>query len=243
MSLERLRELHARLADIRVFTTRQQRRRFLLHLLVALVILLGLSILAQRYLTFLTDAAALRATVAQYGIAAPLMYVGIQIVQVVVAPIPGHIIIVSAGYLFGSFWGTVYSMVGITIGTTIAFWLARRYGRSYVERIVHDETLARFDSIDDDYARSALFVFFLLPGLPDDMLCFAGGLTTLPVWQLVVIATIGRMPSIVLTTVVGDLAGTNHLGLALILMGALSIIGVTGYLNRDRLFGLFARSE
>jgi uncharacterized membrane protein YdjX (TVP38/TMEM64 family) len=129
-------------------------------------------------------------------------------------------------------------MIGITIGSTTAFWLSRRYGRAYVEHMIHEDALAEFDSVSDNYVRATLFLFFLVPGLPDDMLCFAGGLTKVPLWQLVVIAVAGRAPAFLLVNVVGGLLGEGQFVAAAALTLVIVVISALGYLNRDRLIRL-----
>jgi len=234
-----LRRLRAGVRDTQVFATADSRRRFLLHLLVALVVVGALTLIAGRNLRFLTNPQELRAFIRGYGFWSPLVLVVLQAAQVVLAPIPGQVLAVVAGYLFGAWWGTLYNMVGITIGSTVAFWLSRRFGRSYVERIVHEDALSRFDGISDDNVRLGLFVFFLLPGLPDDVLCFVGGLTKLPLWQLVVIAVVGRAPAFFLVNVVGELLGTARFEAAALLAVVILALSAIGYVNRDRLVDLF----
>ncbi|QIB75564.1 TVP38/TMEM64 family protein [Halogeometricum borinquense] len=231
--------LRTHLEEIQVFASARRRRQFLVHLLVALVVLSVAIVLLRRHLEFLTNAAELRAFIQGYGFWAPLVLVILQSLQVVAAPIPGQILALVAGYLFGAWWGTVYNVIGITIGSTVAFWLARRFGRAYVERIVHEDVLAQFDSIDTAHARLTLFLFFLVPGLPDDILCFAGGLTKIPLWQLVALAIIGRTPAFFLTNVVGGLLGANQVAPALGLAALIIATSVLGFLNRDRLVRLF----
>jgi uncharacterized membrane protein YdjX (TVP38/TMEM64 family) len=200
-------------------------------------------VLLRRPLAFLTDSRAVREFVRGYGIWAPLVFVVLQAVQVVVAPIPGQVLAVVTGYLFGAWWGTLYNMIGITIGSTVAFWISRRYGRAYVERVFHDDALARFDAVSEDYGQPVLLLFFLLPGLPDDVLCFAGGLTNIPFWQLVVIAAVGRAPAFFLVNVVGDLLATDRPATALALAGLLVVVFVIGFLNRDYVIQFFNRGS
>ncbi|MFB6080280.1 MAG: TVP38/TMEM64 family protein [Haloferacaceae archaeon] len=237
--MDALDRLRTRLGERRLFASARARRRFLAHVAVAVAVLVAASLIVHRHLSVLTDPARLRAFVRGYGIWAPLVFVCLQALQVVVAPIPGHVMAVVSGYLFGAWWGAVYNLVGLTIGSTLAFWLSRRFGRAYVERIVHEEALARFDALGDDYARPVLLAFFLVPGLPDDVLCFAGGLTRIPLWQLVVLAVVGRAPAFVLATLVGDLLGTDRILGAAVVAAVLAVAAVVGYLNRDRLVRLF----
>jgi uncharacterized membrane protein YdjX (TVP38/TMEM64 family) len=239
---ERFERLRRWLGNVRVFESAEQRRRVALHAVIALVVLGATVVLLRDWLRLLADAPALRALVAGYGMWAPAVFVALQALQVVFAPIPGQVLAVTAGYLFGTWWGTLYNMVGVTLGSAAAFWLARRFGRSYVEGVVDADLLARFDAASDEYARSVLFVLFLVPGLPDDLLCFAGGLTRVPLWQLVAIAVIGRLPGFLLANAVGDLAGTGQLGAAALLAVLVLAASVLGYLHRDRLFALFQDS-
>ncbi len=234
-----LSRLRARLENTRVFASSRSRRRFLVHLLALGLAVVVVTVLIQRHFAFLTDAQALREYIRGYGILAPVVLIVLQAVQVVAAPIPGQVLAVVAGYLFGAWWGTVYNMIGITIGSTIAFWISRRYGRAYVENIVHEEVLTRFDTVTDDYGQPALFLIFLVPGLPDDVICFAGGLTDIPLWRLVVIAVIGRAPAFFLVNVVGDLLGTDHFLAAAVLAVILVVISAVGYRYRDLLIRLF----
>lgn len=232
-----------RLGDVRVFASAASRRRFLRHVVVAGLLVVAAAVLLRRHLALLTDATALREFIRGFGVWAPLAFVLVQALQVVVAPIPGQVLAVVAGYLFGAWWGTLYNVVGVTLGSTLAFWLSRRFGRAYVESIVHEDALARFDAVDDDRVRVTLLVFFLIPGLPDDVLCFAGGLTRVPLWQLVVIAVVGRTPAFFLVNVVGDFLGTGRVAAAVALAALLAAASVLGYRYRDRVLDSFGGDQ
>jgi uncharacterized membrane protein YdjX (TVP38/TMEM64 family) len=216
-----------------LFVSRRDRNSAL-RWLVGLAAALALAYLAvRRYAPFLTDAAALRAWIEGFGVWAPLAFVGIQALQVVVAPIPGHVTVVLGGYLFGALPGFLYSMVGVTVGSTVAFWLSRRFGRRYVERVISPAVLERFDGFTRGNALLGVFVAFLVPGIPDDVLCFLAGLTEVPLWKLVVVAVIGRLPSFLVASVVGaELAG-DRLVTALALSGVVVAVAVVAYRYRD----------
>lgn len=236
---QRFDRLRTRFADIQLFKSRQSRRRFALHLLVVAIGVGVAWFFIRRNLAFLTNTQELRQFIRGFGILAPVALVLLQAAQVVLAPIPGQVLAVVAGYLFGTWLGTLYNMVGITIGSTVAFWLSRRFGRSYVENIVHEEALAQFDSIGEGYAATTLFLVFLVPGLPDDVICFAGGLTDIPLWKLVVIAVVGRAPAFFLTNVFGTLLQAERFGSAIVIAAVLLLFSLLGYLYRERLLRLF----
>ena len=221
-----------------IFSSRDARRTALVAALVAVTVLGGLAFLVRTYAPFLTTGDGIREFVAGFGIYAPLVFVGLQVLQVVVAPIPGQVTGFASGYLFGSVWGSVYSILGIGIGSAIAFWLSRRYGRPFVEHVVDDEALARFDDLAAHAGIPGLFVVFLVPGLPDDVLCFVGGLTEIDLWKLVAIAVVGRAPAFVLVNVSGAGLARGNVGLAAVALAVLFGTSLWGYLNRERLLAL-----
>ncbi|WP_251330805.1 TVP38/TMEM64 family protein [Haloplanus pelagicus] len=223
---------------MRVFASAEARRQFVVHALLAALVVAGVTVVLGDRLSLLTDAAAVRAYVRGFGIWAPVVLIGLQTLQVVLAPIPGQVLGVVAGYLFGPWWGTLFNMIGIGLGSALAFWLSRRFGRTYVERTIHAEVLDRFDAIVDRGGLSALFVLFLVPGLPDDALCFVGGLTPIPLRRLVLVAVVGRAPAFFLVNVFGGLVADGDLPAAGALFVVVTVLSLAGYLYRRRLVAL-----
>jgi uncharacterized membrane protein YdjX (TVP38/TMEM64 family) len=139
----------------------------------------------------------------------------------------------ASGYLFGSVLGTVYSLVGVTIGSAVAFWLSRRYGRPFVANVVQDDLLARFDAFVDEAGTVSLFVIFLVPGLPDDILCFVGGLTDIDLPKLVAISFFGRLPAYLLVNLSGSGLARGDLRLTVVTLLILLVCSAWGFLKRD----------
>lgn len=227
--------------DPSVFRSARTRRRFAVHAAVAVLALSVTVVLLRPYWSLLSNAETLRRYVAGFGAWAPLVFVVLQAAQVLVAPIPGQVLAVVAGYLFGPWLGTLYNMAGITIGSTLAFWLSRRYGRSYVERMFDAVALETFDAVAARHGLLVLFVLFLIPGLPDDVICFAGGLTSIPLRRLVLVAVVGRAPGFFLVNVFGDLLATGDVYAATLLLLVFVGLSLVGYLYRDRIVDLFDR--
>lgn len=219
---------------MRVFVSRRDRRTAIAWLGVVVVAFVALTLAVRAYAPGALDPRTVRAFVLGFGPWAPVVYVAITVAQVVVAPIPGQVLGVAAGYLFGPVAGTAYSVLGVAIGSALTAVLARRYGRPYVERVVTPATLARFDGAAEDDAAFALFLAYLVPGLPDDAISFVGGLTTVPLWKLVALAAVGRAPGFALAAFAGaELDARPLVGVAVLL--ALGLLSVVGYLARDRL--------
>lgn len=136
------------------------------------------------------------------GPAAPLLFILLTIVQTVIAPIPGQVVGGIGGFIFG-WWGILWSLIGGTIGYIIVICLARKFGRPLLEKIFKKEAIDKFDFALGDRAAIVFFLIFLLPGFPDDMIGYMAGLTDIPLKKLLVLVTLGRLPSVIITNYVG----------------------------------------
>jgi uncharacterized membrane protein YdjX (TVP38/TMEM64 family) len=194
---------------------------------VVILALLALAVAAlllwpRPLLSFFADRARVEGFVMRFGPWAPLATILLHVAQVLLAPIPGQVIDAVNGYLFGAAWGTVYSLIGVSAGSSLAMALARRFGRPWAERLIERETLERLDSYSRQKGALFLFLVFLFPFLPDDVACFLAGLTPLPLPGLIVLATIGRLPGIL----VANFVGANAAGLTRT-QGTVFIAGLT----------------
>ena len=152
---------------------------------------------------FFLDRQALEELLERLGPWGPIAIIVLETGQVVIAPVPGQITALAAGYLFGVFWGTIYTLIGLAIGTSIATWLARRFGRPLVEHLVSAEKLERIDDFMQRRGATTILVLYLIPFTPDDVVCYASGLTALRLGMIVLLALIGRTPGLIATTWVG----------------------------------------
>jgi len=177
----------------------------------------------------------LRLLLESAGVFAPILFIVLQALQVVIAPIPMQLFGFAGGYAFGAVWGTVYSLCGLIIGTAIAVWLARRFGRPLVNRFVKESIQERFDTIARSNGVTILFLIFLFPGLPDDAICFLAGLSPVRIRDVVVVAALGRLPGIAGVTILGDQVATGQdITMTLIIITAFCVLLGIGYLLRNR---------
>lgn len=219
----------------RIFASARGRRTTII-LLVGLVVLFGLaSVLVDRNMPWLSDPAAMRRWIRSFGLLAPVAFVVVQAGQVLIAPIPGHVLGVVSGYLFGTIWGTVFSLTGATIGTALAMGLSRRYGRRFAESAIDSEALAQFDDLARRHGLLALFLVFLLPGLPDDVVCFAAGLTDLRISHLIAVSVVGRLPGYLVLNFVGAELAADRIWLTVGIVAVLAALSAVVYLRRREL--------
>lgn len=156
------------------------------------------------FLSLIRDPEAARAFIIESGSWGPILFILMQIAQVFLAPIPGQVIGLLGGYLFGPLLGIVYMMIGALIGFTLIFIFSRKFGRPFVTFFVSEKMMDKFDRYTKEKGAMIFFLIFLLPGFPDDVISFIAGLTTIPIRTLVVISVVGRLPGYVALNLTGN---------------------------------------
>lgn len=172
----------------------------------------------MRYYRFFLNPVRLREFIVSFGPYAKIVFVFVQALQVVFAPVPGEVTGFVGGYLFGSIWGAVYSTVGLMLGSSLAFWIARGLGIRFVERVVKKEYIDKFNFFVTHKGLYISFLFFVIPGFPKDSLCYLLGLTHMRFIDLFLMNLIGRLPGTFVLTFQGSaVKHENYLSFFLLL--------------------------
>ncbi len=173
----------------------------------------------------------------------PLVYIILQALQGIVAPIPSNLVCIIGGFLFG-WWGILWTTIGATLGATFVFWLSRRYGRKLVEKFVREETLKKFDFVIGKRAGLILFLIFIIPGLPDDIVCYIAGLTNVPLRKLIVIFALGRLPAVVSNNYIGmGFSGEGNPIVVVIITAVSVLIFAFLYFRQDEIIRFLDRTK
>lgn len=206
---------------------------------------IGVFVLAMLLMTWLIGAPLLRfagepehirAWVERSGLGGRLAYMGLVIIQIIVALIPGEALEIAGGYAFGAFEGTLLCMAAATLGSLLVFAMVRRFGVRLVEIFFTAEKLRSLRFLRTTRKREMLFlIIFMIPGTPKDLLCYFAGLTDIkfPVWLL--ICSLGRIPSIITSTIGGDALGTEKYWFAAIVFAAALAVSGLGLLIYNRI--------
>lgn len=167
----------------------------------------------------------LRNYISGFGIYAVIVFILMQIFQVVVLPIPGVVAIGTGVALFGPFKGGVYSLIGIMLGTFIAYFIGRKLGYKVATFVAGKDNIDKGLELIKGKDKAVLTLMFLLPFFPDDILCFVSGLSSMSVRYFVIMVTISRIISTFTTaySVNGNLIPYDTVG-GLIVWGVLIII-------------------
>jgi uncharacterized membrane protein YdjX (TVP38/TMEM64 family) len=180
----------------------------------------------------------LKRFILSFGAYSPLAYILLQIIQVIVAPIPGGAIEFLGGYLFGVKAGFVYSMIGLMLGSWAAFSLARVFEKIAVEKFVSERTRKKFDYLVEHEGVILSFILFLLPGFPKDALCYILGLTPMHLGIFLIISTIGRIPGTLIATLQGAKAFEHQYYTFGILLGGSALVILVFYIYHEEIHHL-----
>lgn len=188
------------------------------------------------------DPAFLRETLQAWGWLAPVVFIVIQALQVILSPVPGEATGILGGYLFGVALGFIYSTAGLTVGTMAAFWIGRWLGAPFVRRYVADHVWERLGFIVEAEGAILVFVIYLFPGFPKDIVSYLFGISPMPVWVFALVSTLGRMPGTwVLSAQGAKTAAGQYFQLAL-LTAVVAAVVIPLYYYRHRILTWFRRN-
>src|SRR5208283_4459238 len=185
-----------------------------------------------------TSLKALEDWVRASGPVAPLVFICVQVFHVIVFVIPGEVVQIAGGYLFGIWPGTLYSVAGILIGSPIDFFLARLLGVPFVNALFSPDKVEKTRALLGTRGSKAIFFFlFLIPGIPKDLLCYVAGLTPLRFRFFILASMVGRLPGIIGSSVIGNSAAEKRWILSVSIFAAAVLLSAAGFLLRGRIEG------
>lgn len=172
-----------------------------------------------------------------------VIFILVQIIQVVAAPIPGELTGFIGGYLYGPFWGTLYSTIGLTVGSWIAFMLARFFGEPLVEVMVRKEVFEKFDHFMEHRGLLISFLLFLIPGFPKDYLSYIMGVSRIPTGTFIVISTAGRVFGTMMLSITGNVV-RNGQYIALLVIFILGVVTfIATYYYHDKILDILKKHK
>ena len=178
----------------------------------------------------------LREWLRSYGYKGAAVFILLQVLQVVVAAIPGEVVQLAGGYVYGVFPGTALSLAGILIGSIIVFYVSRFLGFSLVKTFVSEKNLQKFEfMMNHPKSEVIMLVLFLIPGIPKDVLTYIAGLTPVKPLRFFIIITVARFPGLFGSAFIGaNWQKGNYT--AVIITSVLAVVLFTaGLLLKDRI--------
>lgn len=172
-----------------------------------------------------------RETILSFGPWSGAAFIAFQILQVIIAVIPGEPVQIAGGYLFGAVLGTFYTFAGVLIGYIIVFVMVKFFGFPLVKRLVPANELEKFHSlIKQPKFEITVFILFLIPGIPKDMLMYIAGLAPVKPAGFFLIVMTARLPAMI-----GSSMESGNYMLVVIISVAASVLFLTGFLLKDKI--------
>jgi uncharacterized membrane protein YdjX (TVP38/TMEM64 family) len=182
------------------------KRKTLLWVLIVCAALAGILLWGWKagWLALFTDPKALQALVEKAGPLGPGLFFLLQVAQVIFAPIPGNVTTLVGGVLFGFWRSFMISTLAIIAGSTLAFWLARRFGMALVRRFVDEASLTKYTRLLKGRSGLLLGIVFLFPFFPDDLLCFLAGMTPIRLPAFILLVALTRPWGLLISSLIGS---------------------------------------
>lgn len=171
------------------------------------------------------------------GPAGVLILLALQFLQVVVAIIPGEVVQLAAGLMYGPFWGFVIILGGAVLSSAFIYQLVHTLGEPFVRTMVSDKTLEKFDRFQHSGKLDiTVFILFLIPGLPKDAFTYLVPLTEMKMKDFLLITTIARAPGILGSTYVAAGLAGGHITSSIIVIVAVAVLAALGVAFREKIF-------
>lgn len=172
------------------------------------------------------------------GIRGWFIFMALQIIQIVIAVIPGEPVELLAGILYGGWGGLASCLAGVWLGEAAVFYLVRRFGYPLVSSFFSEDKLKSLPIFKNPSRLEQLvFILFLIPGTPKDILTYAAGLTDINPTRFLVLSTFARIPSIITSVFVGANIRKGNWLVSVLLFAVAGLLGLFGIWIHKKLFG------
>lgn len=182
----------------------------------------------------------LRDFILSFGAYSQVVFVVLQALQVLFAPVPGEVTGFVGGFLYGKVIGTLLSTTGLAIGSVLAFEIARVFGTRLVSMVVKQEAMNRFDHFVTHRGLQIAFILFLVPGFPKDSLCYLLGLTHMRRLDFVLMNIFGRLPGTLILSFQGEALRTHRYQEFFTLLVGSIILTAVLYFLRNQIIHFFS---
>ncbi len=211
------------------------RKRLLL--IVILCIVTGIAVIAWYYampiMKMMRDPQIVRTWAESHGFIGRIIFISGMALQVIIAVIPAGPLEIASGFAYGPIEGALVSTLGIMLGSASAFFLVKCFGNRIIHFFFSSNRINDVKIFQNERSLNRLtFIVFLVPGTPKDLLTYILGLTNMPMGTFLIITTLARIPSILVSTFGGDaLVDKDYASAATIFIGVtiVSAIGYYGY--------------
>lgn len=219
-------------------------RKLWINGLALVVIFAGMVYVTVKYAVpltrFVSNANQVGEYLASFGMWGAGVFVLLQALQVIIAPIPGEVTQFAGGFIYGTIPGTLFSMMGILMGSAVVFGLGRWFGLPFLKVVMSEKTFQKFEFLlNHPKTELVILILFLIPGSPKDILTYLAGLTPVKPLHFFVAAMVARFPGILLSSYIGAHVEAKAYGPVIVASVIALGLFVTGVLLQDRIVKKF----
>lgn len=216
-------------------------------LIIFLIVTVGMTVICLPIIPMLaTEEGRIRLETLVSGIVEENLFLGVgaflllQVLQVVVALIPGGLIQILGGVIFGGFWGTVLCLLGTFLGEVVVFYVVRWLGMPIVETIIDAKGIKKLSFLRDTRkCELAVFILFLLPVMPKDALTYLAPLTKIKPSTFFILSMLARSPALIISNVFGSSLSDGNIVFATVLFMIVALVGMVCILYREKIIDAF----
>lgn len=169
-----------------------------------------------------------------------LILLAMQFMQIVVAFIPGEVVQMAAGMMYGPWLGAAVILLGCIISSAFVFVVVHRLGAPFVQDMVPTKYLDKFRAFEESGKLSiVVFILFLIPAMPKDTFTYLVPLTNMRMRDFLVLSNVGRIPGIVISTYAANGLVDGNITQSIIIFAVVAVIAIVAIVFRDKIMNLF----
>lgn len=169
-----------------------------------------------------------------------LILLAMQFMQIVVAFIPGEVVQMAAGMMYGPWLGAAVILLGCIISSAFVFAVVHRLGAPFVRDMVPTKYLDKFNAFEESGKLSiVVFILFLIPAMPKDTFTYLVPLTNMRMRDFLVLSNVGRIPGIVISTYAANGLVDGNITQSIIIFAVVAVIAIVAIVFRDKIMNLF----
>ena len=169
-----------------------------------------------------------------------LILLAMQFMQIVVAFIPGEVVQMAAGMMYGPWLGAAVVLLGCIISSAFVFAVVHRLGAPFVRDMVPTKYLDKFNAFEESGKLSiVVFILFLIPAMPKDTFTYLVPLTNMRMRDFLVLSNVGRIPGIVISTYAANGLVDGNITQSIIIFAVVAVIAIVAIVFRDKIMNLF----
>lgn len=189
-----------------------------------------------------SDIEEIERTLAEYKTESIFIYIGAQLLQIIICIIPGQELQFAAGYMYGFWLGYAFSLVGAALGTVVTYYLARLLGHDAMHMIFGEEKMnSMMEQIRGKKGIIIIFLIYLIPGVPKDLCNYAAGLAEIRLERFLIVSLIGRSPGMMGSLLIGNQLVNGQYTSAIVIGIVAVVLCILGVIFRKKVMALFDR--